>query len=67
MSNILLQGKYSGYTFEDVLAKDLPYCNFMKTLKFVKPYYKDFIDFLELNLEKANNEEKLRKVAKIMK
>lgn len=30
-------GKYAGLEFEDILLRDLPYCEFMLTLKFVKP------------------------------
>lgn len=66
MTEILLHGKYSGYSFEDVLKKDLAYCTFMKSLKFVKPHFQSFIDFLDTHLDKSLQEEKLRKVAKIM-
>lgn len=66
MSDILLHGKYSGFTFEEILKKDLPYCNFMKSLKFVKPHFQAFIDFLDINLEKANYEVKLEKSRKCL-
>ena len=50
MSTVLNHGKYAGFTFEEIIRQDLPYCQFMLTLKFVKPHFKEFIDFLKVNV-----------------
>ena len=65
--NMLLHGKYANHTFDEVLVKDLAYCQFMSELKFVKPHFKEFIDWLKVNLPVAVEATKLAKVAKIMK
>lgn len=67
MSEILLVGKYAGFSFSEILKKDLPYCQFMKSLKFTKPSYQQFIEFLNQNLDTAIEEKKLESIAKIMK
>lgn len=52
-STLLLKGKYSGSTFESILAKDLNYCNFIMTLRFPTPEMKDFQDWLKVNIHDA--------------
>jgi len=62
----LTHGKYLNHTFEEVLSKDLPYCQFMASLKFVKPHFKEFVDFLKVNLPIAEEAERQRKIAAIV-
>lgn len=66
-NTILLHGKHAGHTFTEILAKDLPYCEFMLSLKFVKPHFVDFVEFLKGNVPRAIQEAKLRQVNRIMK
>lgn len=39
---VLLQGKYVGLTYEDVLEKDIHYCKFINEMKFTSIGMKDF-------------------------
>jgi len=49
-------GKYAGYEFEDILQMDLPYCEFMLSLKFVKKENQKLIDFLKENIEQRRRQ-----------
>lgn len=62
MSSILLHGKYSGCTYEEVLKKDLAYCQFMLLLKFVKPHFQEFVDWLKVNVPRAEMEERQKRI-----
>lgn len=52
-NTILHKGKYYGYTFEDILKKDLNYCNFIMSLKYASADMKDFQDWLKVNIDEA--------------
>lgn len=49
-STILLKGKYSGSSFQDIIDKDLNYCKFIESLKFASKEFKEFQDWLVLAL-----------------
>ena len=52
-------GKYAGHEFEDILQKDLPYCEFMLSLRFVKKENRDFVEWLKLNVQRKRDQAKL--------
>lgn len=45
----LLKGKYAGYSFAEVLDKDIGYCQFVNKLEFLSPEMKEFSDWLSFN------------------
>ncbi len=53
--SILLKGKHNGSTYQHVLDNDLPYCEYLLTLKFVTKEFKPFIEWLNDNIQKALN------------
>lgn len=50
---VMLRGKYLGFTFEEVMERDLPYCEFIYSLKFVKEDFKDFQNWLKIHIKDA--------------
>lgn len=60
-----LTGKYSGLEFEDILEKDLPYCEFMLSLKFVKAENEAFIEFLQANIDSARLKKRVAAIARL--
>lgn len=60
-----LTGKYTGLEFEDILEKDLPYCEFMLSLHFVKKENEPFIDFLQANIDAARLKKRVAAIARL--
>ena len=58
-------GKYSGQQFEDILERDLPYCEFMLSLKFVKKENKDLVEWLKINVPLKQEMLKKEKISKL--
>lgn len=60
----LLAGKYAGYTFDQILTKDLQYAEFLVSLPIVSPAYEDFVKFSKDNIQiykEKKFQDKLRK------
>ena len=62
---IQLVGKYQGVPFEDILKKDLPYCEFMLSLKFVKKENQPLVDWLKVNIDAQREDVRLEKISKL--
>lgn len=43
----LIKGKYINENFEDVLQKDLPYCEYILSMKYVSKEFAEFKDWLQ--------------------
>ena len=67
MSTLLLKGKYTGSTFEEVLDHDLNYCDFISKMKFVSKELKDFKDWLAVNLPAGVEKHRQAELARINK
>lgn len=52
-TTILMKGKYSGMTFEDILHKDINYCAFINEMKFVSKELQDFKNWLSITFDVA--------------
>lgn len=58
-------GKYSGYKYEDILQKDLPYCEFMLSLKYVKKENSEFVEWLKLNIQRKRDSVRDQRIAQL--
>ena len=58
-------GKYSGLQFEDILQRDLPYCEFMLSLKYVKKENSDFVEWLKLNIQRKRDSVRQERISQI--
>jgi Trm5-related predicted tRNA methylase len=52
-TTVLLKGKYIGLTYKEILDKDINYCLFILSLRFVSNELKEFKEWLSLNIEEA--------------
>lgn len=52
-TTVLMKGKYSGMTFEDILHKDINYCSFIMGMKFVSKDLQDFKNWLDITFDVA--------------
>lgn len=62
---IQLVGKYQGIPFEDILKKDLPYCEFMLNLKFVKKENQPLVDWLKEHIDARREIDRLEKISRV--
>jgi hypothetical protein len=65
---VVLFGKYSGLTFEQVLEKDINYCTFIDNCPANKKT-EDFKEYLKINLQafliKKNQQDLLKRLEKL--
>ena len=67
MDNIILFGqKYQGLTFQQVLDKDLPYCEFIHRCR-SNEKTESFKKFLEVNIQDARIKKEQDKILRITK
>jgi len=65
-NKLITFGKYAGYSYENLMDKDINYCKFINQCP-ENPKTKLFKEFLSTNLEPKLKEIELRKLNKNMK
>jgi len=65
--NKLYSGKYAGYSYHDVLKKDLNYAKFMMRLPSVQPCYQEFVQFCNDNINSYEEEKTREAIEKLLR
>lgn len=67
MTDRLPTGRYMNHTFVETLDKDLPYCEFILSMKHVSKNFLPFQEWLKTNIQSKRNAEIESKIAKLSK